>query len=66
MDITGMEEDAVATALFDAAWDENRAVEILLEDGDQMSAWEESGSKKKKNKLKQAADEANKVIYPFE
>ena len=62
MDITGMEEDAVATALFDSAWDENRAIELLLEDGDQMSAWEESGSKKKKNKLKQAADEANKVI----
>jgi hypothetical protein len=61
MDITGKEEDAVSTALFDAAWDENRAIEILLEDGDQLSAWEESGSKKRKNKLKQAADDASKV-----
>ena len=61
MDITGKEEDAVSTALFDAAWDENRAIEILLEDGDQLSAWDESGSKKRKNKLKQAADDASKV-----
>jgi len=30
MDITGMAEDAVATALFDAAWDEQKAIELLL------------------------------------
>ena len=57
MDITGKEEDEVATALFDAGWDENRAVELLLEGGSSHGAWEESGSKKKKKQLKQAAEE---------
>jgi hypothetical protein len=65
MDITGREEDTVATALFDAQWDENRAIEILLEDGDRLNDWEETGSKKRKNKNnKQAADDA-KVLFPF-
>ena len=57
MDITGKEEDEVATALFDAGWDENRAVELLLEGGSSHGAWEESGGKKKKKQLKQAAEE---------
>lgn len=54
IDITGREEDEVATALFDAGWDQNRAVELLLEGG--MSAWEETGKKKKK---KQPAEDNN-------
>lgn len=61
MDITGLEEDAVATALFDAQWDEQRAIELLLEEAEQLTAWEETGPKKKKNKNKQAADESAKV-----
>lgn len=49
MDITGQEEDEVATALFDAGWDQNRAVELLLEGGHgSMGQWEETGKKKKK------------------
>ena len=63
MDFTGLEEDAVATALFDAQWDEQRAIELLLEESEQLTAWEETGSKKKKNKNKQAADEAAKVHF---
>ena len=50
MDVTGKPEDEVATALFDAGWDESRAVELLLEDGDHLSAWEETGKKKNKKK----------------
>ena len=50
MDVTGKPEDEVATALFDAGWDESRAVELLLEDGDHLSAWEETGKKKKGKK----------------
>lgn len=53
MDITGKVEDEVATALFDSAWDQNRAVEMLLEGGG-SGAWEETGKKKKK---KQTAEE---------
>jgi hypothetical protein len=47
MDITGKEEDEVATALFDAGWDQNKAIELLLESGT-MGEWEETGKKKKK------------------
>ena len=57
MDITGKEEDEVATALFDAGWEQNRAVELLLEGGSSQGAWEETGSKKNKKKQKQAAEE---------
>ena len=57
MDVTGKPEDEVATALFDAGWDESRAVELLLEDGDHLSAWEETGKKKKGKKgASEAAD----------
>ena len=56
IDVTGKPEDEVATALFDAGWDENKAVELLLEDGDHLSAWEETGKKKK---TKKAAVEEN-------
>ena len=56
MDITSKEEDEVATALFDAGWDQNRAIEMLLEGGG-GGTWEETGKKKKK---KQNVDE-NKV-----
>lgn len=60
MDITGKEEDEVATALFDAGWDQNKAVELLLEGGgDSMGAWEETTGKKKKKQQKHA--EENKV-----
>ena len=62
MDFTGLEEDAVATALFDAQWDEQRAIELLLEEAEQLTAWEETGPKKKKNKNKLAADETAKVM----
>ncbi len=56
MDITGKPEDVVATALFDAAWDESRAVELLLEEGDHLSAWEETGKKKKGKKAEEKED----------
>lgn len=56
MDVTGKPEDEVATALFDAGWDESRAVELLLEDGDHLSAWEETGKKKKTKKSGQSND----------
>ena len=62
MDITGKPEDAVATALFDAAWDINRAVELLLEDGDNLNAWEEQGKRGKK-KQKQSAEEGKVSVY---
>ena len=48
MEVTGKSEDEVATALFDAAWDESRAVELLLEDNNHLSAWKETGKKKQK------------------
>ena len=57
MDVTGKPEDEVATALFDAGWDESRAVELLLEDGDHLSAWEETGKKKKGKKANEADKE---------
>ena len=62
MDITGKAEEIVATALFDAGWDENLAIGMLLEGGDQLTAWEETGKggKKKKQQKSQAADD--KVI----
>ena len=63
MDITGKAEEIVATALFDAGWDENLAIGMLLEGGDQLTAWEETGKggKKKKQQKSQAADD--KVIH---
>ena len=59
MDITGKAEEIVATALFDAGWDENLAVGMLLEGGDQLTAWEETGKggKKKKQQKSQASDD---------
>ena len=59
MDITGKAEDTVATALFDAGWDENLAIGMLLEGGDQLTAWEETGKggKKKKQQKSQAAND---------
>ena len=59
MDITGKAEEIVATALFDAGWDENLAIGMLLEGGDQLTAWEETGKggKKKKQQKSQAADD---------
>ena len=41
-------EDEVATALFDSSWDVQRAVEMLLEEGNDFGSWEETGKKKKK------------------
>ena len=41
-------EDEVATALFDSSWDVQRAVEMLLEEGNDLGSWEETGKKKKK------------------
>merc|ERR1712119_227449 len=38
IDITGKPEDAVATALYDAGWDEHRAIDLLLEGGDHLTA----------------------------
>ena len=59
VDITGKSEEIVATALFDAGWDENLAIGMLLEGGDQLTAWEETGKggKKKKQQKSQAADD---------
>lgn len=59
MDITGKPEDAVATALFDAGWDENRAVDLLLEDGDHLTAWEETGKKNRKKQKQSAEDKVH-------
>ena len=63
MDITGKPEDAVATALFDAGWDENRAVELLLEDGEHLTAWEETGKKGKKKQKQSAEDGKVSLIF---
>ena len=60
IDITGKPEEIVATALFDAGWDENLAIGMLLEGGDQLTAWEETGKGGKKKKKEKAADD--KVI----
>merc|ERR1712223_413342 len=57
MDITGKAEEIVATALFDAGWDENLAIGMLLEGGDQLTAWEETGKGGKKKKKEKAADD---------
>ena len=46
-------EDEVATALFDCSWDEQRAIEMLLEDGGDLGSWEETGKKKKKKQDKE-------------
>ena len=64
MDITGKAEEIVATALFDAGWDENLAIGMLLEGGDQLTAWEETGKggKKKKQQKNQAADDKVNAI----
>ena len=48
------------TALFDAGWDENRAVDLLLEDGDHLTAWEETGKKNRK-KQKQYVEDVEKA-----
>ena len=53
IDITGKPEDAVATALYDAGWDEHRAIDLLLEGGDHLTAWEETGKKGKKKQKKE-------------
>ena len=60
MEVTGKSEDAVATALFDAAWDESRAVELLLEDNNHLSAWKETGKKKK---TKKTTEEGNRYVF---
>ena len=67
MDITGKAEEIVATALFDAGWDENLAIGMLLEGGDQLTAWEETGKGgKKKKKEKAADDKVTKNVVNFE
>ncbi len=62
MDITGKAEDEVATALHDAGWDQNRAIELLLEGGG-GGAWEETGKKKKKKPA--ADDKVGCIIFLF-
>ena len=64
MDITGKAEEIVATALFDAGWDENLAIGMLLEGGDQLTAWEETGKggKTKKQQKNQATDDKVNTI----
>jgi len=57
IDITGKSEEIVATALFDAGWDENLAIGMLLEGGDQLTAWEETGKGGKKKKKEKTADD---------
>ena len=56
IDITGKTEDEVATALFDSSWDVQRAVEMLLEEGNDLGSWEETGKKKKKKQEKEDKD----------
>ena len=56
IDITGKPEDAVATALYDAGWDEHRAIDLLLEGGEHLTAWEETGKKGKKKAKQSGAD----------
>ena len=34
--------------MFDSSWDVQRAVEMLLEEGNDFGSWEETGKKKKK------------------
>jgi len=58
MDITGKSEDEVATALFDCAWDETKAIELLLEEGG-LGSWETTGQKKKKKADKEEAGKEN-------
>lgn len=58
MDITGKSEDEVATALFDCAWDETKAIELLLEEGG-LGSWETTGQKKKKKAEKEEAGKEN-------
>lgn len=65
MDITSKEEDEVATALFDAGWDQNRAIEMLLEGGG-GGTWEETGKKKKKkqnNEENKVGEESHHLVY---
>lgn len=56
MDFTDKSEDEVATALFDCGWDEQRAIELLLEEGGDLGSWEETGKKKKKKQDKEDKD----------
>ena len=49
-------DDEVATALFDCGWDEQRAIEMLLEEGGDLGSWEETGKKKKKKQDKEEKD----------
>jgi len=58
MDITGKSEDEVATALFDCAWDETKAIELLLEEGG-LGSWETTGQKKKKKAEKDDTGKEN-------
>jgi len=58
MDITGKSEDEVATALFDCAWDETKAIELLLEEGG-LGSWETTGQKKKRKADKEEAGKEN-------
>jgi len=58
MDITGKSEDEVATALFDCAWDETKAIELLLEEGG-LGSWETTGQKKKKKAEKEEPGKEN-------
>ncbi|XP_040581218.1 uncharacterized protein lig isoform X2 [Lepeophtheirus salmonis] len=64
MDITNKEEDEVATALFDSAWDESKAIELLLDVNggarDGFGEWEETGKRKKRNKQSLLVHEDNK------
>ena len=53
MEITGKSEDDVATALFDTDWDENRAIDLLLDESAGFGSWEETGKKKTKKAEKE-------------
>ena len=42
--------------MFDCGWDEQRAIELLLEEGGDLGSWEETGKKKKKKQDKEDKD----------
>lgn len=66
MEITGKSEDDVATALFDTDWDENRAIDLLLDESAGFGSWEETGKKKTKKAEKEEGRENEDLNDDFD
>jgi len=66
MEITGKSEDDVATALFDTDWDENRAIDLLLDESAGFGSWEETGKKKTKKADKEEGRENEDLNDDFD